>query len=98
MFELLARLDPEFVFGFTGMAEFEEFLGFLGVAVAPHELLFVSTFFQTQSLIRYFRLLQRVFPSKELIESIIVKAVDTYDSFKDFFMAQTNNRDFWKAE
>jgi hypothetical protein len=29
---------------------------------------------------------------------IIIKAVDNYDSFKDFFEAQTNGRDYWKAE
>ena len=27
-----------------------------------------------------------------------MKAVDNYDNFKDFFEAQTNSRDYWKAE
>ena len=42
--------------------------------------------------------MQKVFPPRELIEAIIAKAVDNYDSFKDFFEAQTNSRDYWKAD
>ena len=64
----------------------------------PEELLFMTTYFYSRGYIRYFRILQRVFPARELIESIIIKAIEGYDnSFKDFFDAQTNS-DLWKVE
>ena len=69
----------------------------MGLKLKQDELLFVTTFYCAKSNILYFKFLQRIFPSKELIENVIMKAVDNYDNFKDFFEAQTKGRDFWKT-
>lgn len=98
VFDLLAKLDPEFHFGFTEIAQLDELVKFLGVKLEPHELIFVCTYFYSNLFIRYFKILQRVFPPKELIDNIIIKAVEATDSFKDFFEAQTNGRPLWKTE
>lgn len=42
--------------------------------------------------------MQRVFPAQELIDNIVIKAVEPPENLKDFYEAQTNGRDFWKAE
>lgn len=62
VFDVMARLDPSFAFGLTGMGEFEEMLGFVGVQLTPDELLFLSQFYFGNGLIRYFRVLRRVLP------------------------------------
>jgi hypothetical protein len=78
VFDLMARLDPRFDFGLTNLTDFDEYLNFLGVKLQPHELLFFGTYLFSRAFIRYFRLLQRIFPARELIENIIIKAVDNY--------------------
>lgn len=57
----------------------------MGVELKKAELVYLATYFTSLSHIRYFKLIQAIFPPKELIESIIAKASENYDSFKEFF-------------
>jgi hypothetical protein len=60
----MASLDPTFNFGVTGMGEFDELLRYVGIKLEPDQLLFVSTFYFSKCLIRYFTVLQMVFPAR----------------------------------
>lgn len=58
----------------------------------------MATYYTNLSLIRYFKFVQLLFPTKELIECIVMKASENYDSFKEFFESQTAGKEFWKLE
>lgn len=60
----------------------------------------VCHYFMMNSQFRYMDLLQRVLTPKDVIQTVIRKAISlsSEDNHKDFFEAQTEGKDTWKAE
>jgi len=60
-------LDPTFAFGVSGLTELDELMRFIGIKLEPDQLLFLGTFYFSRCLIRYFTILQKILPTRELI-------------------------------
>ena len=98
VFDEMGKLDPGYEFYLTNIADLEKLFHFLGIKTSPHELVFLANYYCSSEKIRYFKFIQTIFPARDLIECVIAKAVDNYDSFKEFFQAQVEGREYWKAD
>lgn len=78
----------------------ETFLEGFNIKNHLSELVFISSYYTVDSSILYFKLMQPILNAKDLMEAVISKVLilGEYADFKDFFEAQTNRNEVWKAD
>lgn len=97
MLTMFKRYDPELSFILPNMADLARIASDFGYRENPN-MVDIWLYYTVLSQMRYVNLVKDICPQEDVVKSVINLGVENYKDEKEFFISQTNGKQYWSSD